>query len=107
MPASFAELADKGVEGARKQEAEGGDPDHPEQHSSAEGLRHSDPAPVAIARGKTPRMKAKEVMRIGRRRVWAADVAASSGGSTPSPNFLGGMLRITFGTALTLPGLLH
>jgi hypothetical protein len=52
-------------------------------------------------------MKAKEVIRIGRRRVWAADIAASSGGSTPSPNILGGMLRITFGTALTLPGLLY
>src|ERR1700740_1579242 len=43
MPASFAELADESVEGGRKQEAKGGDPDHPEQHSSAEGLRHFRP----------------------------------------------------------------
>ena len=40
--------------------------------------RISEPAPVATASGKTPRMKAKEVIRIGRRRVRAADVAASS-----------------------------
>ena len=45
--------------------------------------RISAPAPLATASGNTPRMKAKEVIRIGRRRMRAAAVAASSG-SSPS-----------------------
>src|SRR5690606_771981 len=36
------------------------------------------PAPVAIASGTTPRMKAKDVMRIGRKRSRAASTVASS-----------------------------
>ncbi len=39
--------------------------------------RISEPAPSAIISGTTPRMKAKEVIRIGRRRVRAASIAAS------------------------------
>ncbi len=35
------------------------------------------PAPVPITSGSTPRMNAKEVIRIGRRRTWAASMAAS------------------------------
>ena len=35
------------------------------------------PAPVAIASGNTPKMKAKLVIRIGRRRIRAASIAAS------------------------------
>ena len=34
------------------------------------------PGPVAIAKGKQPRMKAKEVIKIGRRRRRAASTAA-------------------------------
>jgi hypothetical protein len=36
------------------------------------------PAPLAITRGTTPRMKANEVMRIGRSRIRAASTAAST-----------------------------
>ena len=39
--------------------------------------RISAPAPTANTRGATPRMKANEVIRIGRRRVRAASIAAS------------------------------
>ena len=42
------------------------------------------PAPVARTRGTTPRMKANEVMRIGRRRMRAASTAASTMGSPRS-----------------------
>ena len=39
--------------------------------------RISAPAPVAITSGTTPRMKAKEVMRIGRSRSREASTVAS------------------------------
>ena len=48
--------------------------------------RISAPAPVATASGATPRMKAKEVIRIGRSRVRAACTAPSSG-VAPSSSF--------------------
>jgi hypothetical protein len=35
------------------------------------------PAPVAMASGRTPKMKAKLVIRIGRKRIRAASTAAS------------------------------
>ena len=41
-------------------------------------LRAPAPAPVATARGRTPRMKANEVMRMGRRRMRPASTAASA-----------------------------
>ncbi len=41
-------------------------------------MRELAPAPVAVTSGTTPRMKANEVMRIGRRRVRAASIAASA-----------------------------
>ena len=37
------------------------------------------PAPVEMASGETPAMKASEVIRIGRRRSRAASIAAASG----------------------------
>ena len=40
-------------------------------------LRAAAPAPVAKANGSTPRMKAIEVMRMGRKRMRAASRAAS------------------------------
>ena len=43
-------------------------------------LRALAPAPVASTSGTTPRMKAKEVIRIGRNRERAASIAASSTG---------------------------
>ena len=41
--------------------------------------RASAPAPEATSRGSTPRMKLKAVMRIGRKRSFAASLAASTG----------------------------
>jgi len=43
-------------------------------------LRELAPAPVASTSGITPRMKAKEVMRMGRKRARAASSAASMTG---------------------------
>ena len=43
-------------------------------------LRLAAPAPDAIARGTTPRMKAKEVMRMGRKRRRDDSTAASRRG---------------------------
>ena len=40
-------------------------------------LRALAPAPLAITSGTTPRMKANDVMRIGRKRACAASTAAS------------------------------
>lgn len=40
-------------------------------------LRELAPAPVASTSGNTPRIKAKDVIRIGRKRVRAASIAAS------------------------------
>ena len=39
--------------------------------------RLAEPAPVLMASGSTPRMKASEVMTIGRKRSRAASMAAS------------------------------
>ena len=41
-----------------------------------------EPAPVLVASGSTPRPKASEVIRIGRKRIFAADKVASN---RPSP----------------------
>ena len=43
-------------------------------------LRASAPAPDAVSSGTTPRMKAKAVIRIGRKRSFAASSAASTSG---------------------------
>ena len=43
-------------------------------------LRALAPAPVAITSGTTPRMKANDVIRIGRKRARAASIADSSTG---------------------------
>ena len=50
----------------------------PENTAVPSDWRISAPAPCAIISGTTPRMKAKEVIRIGRRRVRAASTAASN-----------------------------
>ena len=48
-------------------------PSIPRQYSGPERLPHlCDPAPLATARGATPRIKAKEVIKIGRKRVFGA-----------------------------------
>jgi len=52
-------------------------PSIPKNTAVPSAWRISAPAPVANTKGTTPRMKAKEVMRIGRRRVRAACAAAS------------------------------
>lgn len=40
-------------------------------------IRLAAPAPVETTSGKTPRIKANEVIRIGRRRTFPASMAAS------------------------------
>src|SRR5256885_312578 len=59
------------------------------------------PAPVAIASGSTPKMKAKLVIRIGRRRMRAASSAASI---TRLPDFsacsANSIIRIAFWAAI-------
>ena len=47
------------------------------------------PAPEASTSGSTPRMKANEVIRMGRRRMRAASTAASTMDSPRSPELLG------------------
>ena len=49
---------------------------HAEDHGGADRLAHFRARPVAIASGITPRMKAKDVIRIGRRRSRHASTAA-------------------------------
>ena len=51
-------------------------PNIPNSTAVPSDCRISAPAPVATASGVTPRMKAREVIRIGRRRVRAACTAA-------------------------------
>ena len=46
--------------------------------------REPAPGPVAIARGRQPRINANEVIRIGRRRRWAALMAAVTTSCPPS-----------------------
>ena len=41
-------------------------------------VRAPEPAPVEIANGNTPRMNAKDVIKIGRKRILAASIAAST-----------------------------
>ena len=54
-------------------------PSMPKNTAVPSDCRISAPAPVAITSGTTPRMKAKDVIRIGRSRVRAAWTAASHG----------------------------
>src|SRR6266849_6795231 len=49
----------------------------PKKTAVPSAWRISAPAPVASASGTTPKMKAKDVIKIGRRRVRAASTAAS------------------------------
>jgi hypothetical protein len=59
----------------------------PEKTASPITFLASAPAPDAMTSGTTPRMKAKAVMRMGRKRSWAAPRAASARGC-PSWNFM-------------------
>src|SRR5215467_7819793 len=61
-------------------------PNIPNNTAVPSDCRISAPAPVATASGATPKMKAREVIRIGRRRVRAACTAASLE-ATPSSSF--------------------
>ena len=57
----------------------------------------AEPAPLAIASGKVPRMKASEVMMIGRKRRCAASIAASIALFPAScASFANSMIRIAF-----------
>jgi len=57
----------------------------------------AEPAPVASASGKVPRMNASEVMRIGRKRKCAAASAASIGLlPSASRSFANSMIRMAF-----------
>ena len=61
-------------------------------------LRPSAPAPAARTSGRTPRMKAKAVMRMGRSRSFAASIAAAAWES-PSrsfASFANSTMRIAF-----------
>jgi hypothetical protein len=60
-------------------------------------LREAAPEPEASISGTQPRMKAKEVIRIGRRRSFAPSMAASMVG-TPSSRFIlaNSMMRMAF-----------
>jgi hypothetical protein len=53
-------------------------PTIPKAHCRAHRLPHFAPGPTAIARESLPKMKAKLVIRIGRRRDLAACTAASN-----------------------------
>ncbi len=53
-------------------------PSMPLKTVTPSGTRISAPAPLATARGTTPRIKAKAVMRIGRKRVRDASTMAST-----------------------------
>ena len=52
----------------------------PENTAMPITLRASAPAPDAVSSGTTPRMNANAVIRIGRKRSFAADSAASTSG---------------------------
>ena len=60
-------------------------------------LRPSAPAPDAVSSGTTPRMNAKAVIRIGRKRSFAADIVASMSGLPASSSiFANSTIRIAF-----------
>ena len=79
MRYSSAELADESVESRREGQSEDGDTEHSREHGGAEGLPHLSACPGRNGERGVPRMKASDVIRIGRRRMRAAAVAASSG----------------------------
>ncbi len=56
------------VEGRREEEAEQRHPQHSEKHGDTQGLAHLGAGPWLITSGRTPRMKAIEVIRMGRKR---------------------------------------
>jgi hypothetical protein len=75
--------------------------DRHEEHRQHGGRQHADITPVPIARwlaepaplastsGNTPRMKAIEVMMMGRKRRWAASSTASTSACAPGLQVLG------------------
>ena len=69
----------------------------PEKTPVASECRLWAPAPLAISIGTTPRMKANEVMRIGRKRSLAASSAASRTVAPPARSPLANStIRIAF-----------
>jgi len=72
-------------------------PSIPKNTAVPSAWRSSAPGPVAITSGMTPRMKAKDVIRIGRRRLCAARTTASIGESPSSSACLANStIRIAF-----------
>ena len=70
------EPLDHEVEDGRQEDPEEGDAEHPAEHGRTERPPHSEPAPSDRTSGTTPRMKANEVIMIGRsRRLQASSVA--------------------------------
>ena len=67
-------------------------PSMPKKTAVPSACRISAPGPVAITSGTTPRMKAKAVIRIGRRRRRQASTAASTGSCAVAPFELMGEL---------------
>ena len=69
----------------------------PEKTATPMTFRHSAPAPLALSSGVTPRMKAKAVIRIGRKRS-LADSSAAVGASFPCSRsiFANSTIRIAF-----------
>ena len=69
----------------------------PEKTAMPITLRASAPAPLAVSSGTTPRMKAKAVIRIGRKRSLAASSAASTSSLPCSCSiFANSTIRIAF-----------
>ncbi len=66
-------------QGEKQRNEQGGDESrdqHAAEHARAHGAARRRPAPVASARGRTPNMKASEVITIGLKRWRAASIAA-------------------------------
>ena len=49
--------------------------EHPRKHGNADRLAGAAPAPLASTSGSAPRMKANDVITMGRKRAWAASTA--------------------------------
>ncbi len=84
-----AQPVDRIEKHGRQDKAEQRDAEHAAEHGGAQGLRISAPAPRAIISGTTPRMKANEVITIGRSRSRQASSVASRARLARLPFLLG------------------
>ena len=75
LPA-FHEPADDHVENWRQKQPKECHPHHAAEHRCAQRAQHLGASPRRQEQGSTPGMKAKDVMRIGRRRMRQASIAA-------------------------------